>query len=148
MVFTQRLKRSGMSWTISGGPVILELRVIGFSGIWHDVHHVHQRYLAATPMPSPHMDMAQGTQREQQAAELMGVKRSHPSGTGSRCRWTPRCYCSRVTPPPRADNPGPLVRCDRTQKYSGVPSGPGPDRHSHESRIGGPLRHNSLAGEL
>jgi hypothetical protein len=27
-VFTQRLKRSGMSWTISGGQVILDLRVL------------------------------------------------------------------------------------------------------------------------
>jgi hypothetical protein len=28
IVFTQRLKRSGMSWTIAGGQVILDLRVI------------------------------------------------------------------------------------------------------------------------
>jgi hypothetical protein len=32
-VFTQRLKRSGMSWTISGGQVILDLRVIWLSGV-------------------------------------------------------------------------------------------------------------------
>ena len=73
---------------------------------------------------------------------------SSGAGTGSRCRWPPRFCWSRVTPPPHADNPGPLVRCDRTQKYSGVPSGPGPDRHSHESRCGGSLRHNSRGGGL
>lgn len=65
IVFTQRLKRSGMSWTISGGQVILDLRVIWLSGVWEDVH---QRYLAAKPMPSTQVDMAQGAQREQQAA--------------------------------------------------------------------------------
>jgi hypothetical protein len=65
MVFTQRLKRSGMSWTISGGQVILDLRVIWFNGIWEDGH---QRYLAAKPVPSAQVDMAQGAQREQQAA--------------------------------------------------------------------------------
>src|SRR5712691_2179263 len=73
---------------------------------------------------------------------------SSGAGTGARCRWPPRLYCYPVTPPPRADNPGPRVRCDRTQKYSGGPSGPGPERHSHESRCGGPLRHNSPAGWL
>lgn len=65
IVFTQRLKRSGMSWTISGGQVILDLRVIWLSGVWKNVH---QRYLAAKPMPSTQVDRAQGTQREQQAA--------------------------------------------------------------------------------
>jgi hypothetical protein len=34
IVFTQRLKRSGMSWTIEGGQVILDLRVIRLSGVW------------------------------------------------------------------------------------------------------------------
>ena len=33
-VFTQRLKRSGMSWTIAGGQVILDLRVLWLSGVW------------------------------------------------------------------------------------------------------------------
>jgi len=33
--------------------------------VWEDVH---QRYLAAKPMPSTQVDMAQGAQREQQAA--------------------------------------------------------------------------------
>jgi hypothetical protein len=42
VVFTQRLKRSGMSWTIAGGQVILDLRVIRVSRVWDDVH---RRYL-------------------------------------------------------------------------------------------------------
>jgi hypothetical protein len=64
-VFTQRLKRSGMSWTLEGGQVILDLRVIWLSGVWHTVH---QRYLAAQPMPVTQTDMAKGDQPGQQAA--------------------------------------------------------------------------------
>jgi hypothetical protein len=48
IVFTQRLKRSGMSWTIEGGQVILDLRVIKLSRVWNAVH---QKYLASKPMP-------------------------------------------------------------------------------------------------
>jgi hypothetical protein len=47
IVFTQRLKRSGMSWTIEGGQVILDLRVIRLSRVWD---RVHQKYLASKPM--------------------------------------------------------------------------------------------------
>src|SRR5262249_23681811 len=64
-VFTQRLKRSGMSWTISGGQVIVDLRVIWLSGIWDQVH---QAYLIAKPMPMTWMDMEQSIQRGQEAA--------------------------------------------------------------------------------
>ena len=46
IVFTQRLKRSGMAWTREGGQVILDLRVIWLSGVWEAVH---QRYLASKP---------------------------------------------------------------------------------------------------
>lgn len=48
VVFTQRLKRSGMAWTIEGGQVILDLRVIWLSGVWAEAH---QRYLAAKSLP-------------------------------------------------------------------------------------------------
>ena len=65
IVFTQRLKRSGMSWTISGGQVILDLRVIWLSGVWDEVH---VRYLAAKPMPVTQGEIVKGTQRGQQAA--------------------------------------------------------------------------------
>jgi hypothetical protein len=54
-----------MSWTISGGQVILDLRVIWLSGVWKEVH---QGYWAAKPMPSTQVAMAQGAQREQQVA--------------------------------------------------------------------------------
>jgi hypothetical protein len=36
-VFAQRLKRSGMRWHKESGQVIVDLRVIHLSGIWHDV---------------------------------------------------------------------------------------------------------------
>jgi hypothetical protein len=49
VVFTQRLKRSGMAWTIEGGQVILDLRVIWLSGVWDKVYH---HYLAAKPRPA------------------------------------------------------------------------------------------------
>jgi hypothetical protein len=63
IVFTQRLKRSGMSWTLSGGQVILDLRVIWLSGVWNEVH---VRYLASKPLPVTQRET--GTQRGQQAA--------------------------------------------------------------------------------
>jgi hypothetical protein len=65
IVFTQRLKRSGMSWTREGGQVILDLRVIWLSGVWKAGH---QRYLTSKPLPVTHVHMAQGAQLEQQAA--------------------------------------------------------------------------------
>jgi hypothetical protein len=37
-----------MSWTIAGGQVILDLRVIRLSRVWDEVH---QRYLASKPLP-------------------------------------------------------------------------------------------------
>jgi hypothetical protein len=64
-VFTQRLKRSGMSWTIEGGQTILDLRVVWLSGVWGDVY---QRYLASKPMPTLPAERAKGAQCEQQAA--------------------------------------------------------------------------------
>jgi hypothetical protein len=65
VVFTQRLKRSGMSWTIQGGQVILDLRVIKLSRVWEDVH---LRYLASKPMPVVQPEAAKGPQDRQLAA--------------------------------------------------------------------------------
>jgi hypothetical protein len=65
IVFTQRLKRSGMAWTREGGQVILDLRVIWLSGVWEAVH---QRYLAVKPIPVTHVHRAKGAQPAQQAA--------------------------------------------------------------------------------
>ena len=65
IVFTQRLKRSGMSWTPEGGQVILDLRVIRLSGVWDEVH---RKYLASKPMPVIQGKMAKGAQHRQKAA--------------------------------------------------------------------------------
>jgi hypothetical protein len=37
-VFTQRLKRSGMSWRKQSGQVIVDLRILHLSGVWQEVH--------------------------------------------------------------------------------------------------------------
>jgi hypothetical protein len=62
--FTQRLKRSGMAWTITGGQVIVDLRVIRLSDVWENVH---QQYLASQPMPMTQEERAQ-VEPGQQAA--------------------------------------------------------------------------------
>jgi hypothetical protein len=49
-VFSQRLKQSGMTWTVEGGQVIIDLRVLVLSGVWTEVHRA---YLRARPMPEP-----------------------------------------------------------------------------------------------
>ena len=56
VVFTQRLKRSGTSWTIAGGQVSLDLRVIRLSGVWDAVH---QRYSPGNRFQS-HVTHGQG----------------------------------------------------------------------------------------
>lgn len=58
-VFTQRLKLSGMRWSNAGAQVILNLRVILLSGVWHDVYRaLVTSYNAAVPrtlqIPRPH----------------------------------------------------------------------------------------------
>jgi hypothetical protein len=65
IVFTQRLKRSGMSWTIEGGQVILDLRVIRLSRVWDKVH---QRYLASKPMPVVKLEASNSPQHGRLAA--------------------------------------------------------------------------------
>ena len=65
IVFTQRLKCSGMSWTIEGGQVILDLRVIKLSRVWQEAH---QRYLASKPIPVVQLEPAKGPQSGQLAA--------------------------------------------------------------------------------
>ena len=37
-VFTQRMKRSGMTWNVEGGQWIVDLRVIHLSGAWTEVY--------------------------------------------------------------------------------------------------------------
>jgi hypothetical protein len=45
-VFTQRFKQAGMSWNVSDGQTILDLRVIRLSKLWSNVHHA---YLVSRP---------------------------------------------------------------------------------------------------
>jgi hypothetical protein len=52
-VFTQRLKRSGMTWSLEGGQRIVDLRVLQLSGVWTEVY---QSYLQSKD------GAAQGTQ--------------------------------------------------------------------------------------
>ena len=48
-VFAERLKRSGMTWGLGGGQVIVDLRVLVLSGVWDQSY---QAYLQARPLPS------------------------------------------------------------------------------------------------
>jgi hypothetical protein len=48
-VFSERLKRSGMTWTRAGGQVIVDLRVLVMSDVWQATH---QTYLASRPLPT------------------------------------------------------------------------------------------------
>jgi hypothetical protein len=49
-VFAARLKRSGMTWGIAGGQVIVDLRVLVLSGVWD---RTYAMYLNAQPQPKP-----------------------------------------------------------------------------------------------
>jgi hypothetical protein len=49
IVFTQRFKRSGMTWGIEGGGVILRLRLATLSQIWEKVYH---QYLTSRSLPT------------------------------------------------------------------------------------------------
>jgi hypothetical protein len=48
-VFSERLKRSGMTWCHAGGQVILDLRVLVLSQVWDEVHRA---YLGSRPQPT------------------------------------------------------------------------------------------------
>jgi hypothetical protein len=47
VVFTQRFKESGMTWSLKGGEVILRLRLAELSGVWDEVY---QEYLNNRPL--------------------------------------------------------------------------------------------------
>lgn len=40
-IFTQRFKQSGMKWSVEGGQVIVDLRVIYLSGVWSTVYETY-----------------------------------------------------------------------------------------------------------
>jgi hypothetical protein len=49
-VFAERLKRSGMTWGIASGQVIVDLRVLVLSGVWE---RSYVASLQARPLPEP-----------------------------------------------------------------------------------------------
>ena len=58
-VFTQRLKQSGMTWSLEGGQRIVNLRVIQLSGLWPQVY---QAYLQTKILPE--MGTQEGSKRK------------------------------------------------------------------------------------
>jgi len=64
-VFSQRLKRSGMAWSVEGGQRIVDLRVIQLSGVWSEVH---QSYLQSKRLPETRTQEGSGKRRPRKAA--------------------------------------------------------------------------------
>ncbi len=64
-VFTQRLKRSGMAWSVAGGQRIVDLRVIHLSGVWEQVH---QSYLQSQEVPEMRTREGSGRKKPRKAA--------------------------------------------------------------------------------
>jgi hypothetical protein len=50
ILFTQRFKQSGMKWSLEGGQVVVNLRVIWLSQLWSAVFNA---YLQMLPHPQP-----------------------------------------------------------------------------------------------
>lgn len=61
-VFTERLKRSGMTWGREGGQVIVDLRILVLSGVWQQTHEV---YLASRPQPTIAKQASEGQGQNQ-----------------------------------------------------------------------------------
>ncbi len=49
-VFAERLKRSGMTWGLEGGQVIVDLRVLILSAVWE---RSYTAFVEAMPLPQP-----------------------------------------------------------------------------------------------
>ena len=64
-VFTQRLKQSGMTWTLEGGQVIVDLRVIQLSGVWPEVY---QAYLQTKILPEVGTQAGSGKRKPKKVA--------------------------------------------------------------------------------
>jgi hypothetical protein len=64
-VFTQRMKQAGMTWSIEGGQVIVDLRVIRLSGVWTQVH---QSYLQSKMLPERRTQPGPDEEEPQMAA--------------------------------------------------------------------------------
>jgi hypothetical protein len=64
-VFSQRLKQAGMSWSIEGGQVIVDLRVVQLSGVWKQVH---QSYLQSKMLPEMRTQQDSARKQAEKAA--------------------------------------------------------------------------------
>jgi hypothetical protein len=53
VVFTQRFKESGMTWSLDGGEVILRLRLAILSGVWDDVYRDYLNHRPLVPLATP-----------------------------------------------------------------------------------------------
>jgi hypothetical protein len=65
VVFTQRFKESGMTWSLEGGEVILRLRLAVLSGVWEEVY---REYLNHRPLASLATPRALATDSDEKAA--------------------------------------------------------------------------------
>jgi hypothetical protein len=64
-VFTQRLKQSGMSWDITGGQPVLDLRVAHLSGTWEATYDAYLRSKCEQTLPT---QAATGGKQSEKAA--------------------------------------------------------------------------------
>src|SRR3954471_6848873 len=53
VVFTQRFKESGMTWSNAGGEVILRLRLAELSGVWDEVYREYLNHQPLVPLATP-----------------------------------------------------------------------------------------------
>jgi hypothetical protein len=53
VVFTQRFKESGMTWSLEGGEVILRLRLAVLSGVWDQVYGDYLDHRPLVPLATP-----------------------------------------------------------------------------------------------
>jgi hypothetical protein len=65
VVFTQRFKESGMTWSLKGGEVILRLRLAELSGVWDEVY---QEYLKTRPLAPLATQLPSSAQTDEKAA--------------------------------------------------------------------------------
>jgi hypothetical protein len=63
IVFTQRLKQSGMRWEIASGQVVVDLRVLLLSGVWADVQAAHLK-AQETLLPHDPADLGPKSRRK------------------------------------------------------------------------------------
>ena len=67
-VFSERLRRSGMAWSVEGGQRIVDLRVIHLSGVWEQVY---QSYLQSQRLPEMPTQASSGKKRHGKVAQSL-----------------------------------------------------------------------------